>query len=260
MNVFGTYSQYYDILYRDKDYDGEVQFVTELIKKYSPNANNLLELGCGTGIHAEKLAAKGYRVRGVDLSSEMLRCAEDRLPTLPEAVAKRLSFSCGDICRFRHSGEGYSTFDVVLSLFHVISYQTTNENLLAAFRTAKAHLKHNGLFIFDCWYGPAVLKDPPVVRVKRMEEDDVIVMRIAEPTMYPNENCVDVHYTVLIRDKKTNKVEEINEVHRIRYLFKPEIEQLLALSELSLINSQELLSGKELDFNTWTGFFLAKNE
>jgi SAM-dependent methyltransferase len=260
MTVFGTYSQYYDLLYRDKDYDGEVQFVTELNKNNSLNANNLLELGCGTGIHAEKLATKGYSVQGVDLSSEMLKCAEDRLPNLPEAVAKRLSFSCGDICRFRHSGEGYSTFDVVLSLFHVISYQTTNENLLAAFRTAKVHLKRNGLFIFDCWYGPATLTDRPSVRIKRMDDEKVSITRIAEPVLHPNENCVDVHYTVWICDKQTNKVSEINETHRMRYLFKPEIEQLLALSGLSLINSQEWLSGNELGFNTWNGCFLAKNQ
>ena len=142
----------------------------------------------------------------------------------------------------------------------MISYQTSNENLLATFKTAKVHLKPNGLFIFDCWYGPAVLTDRPVVRVKRMEDDVISVVRIAEPVMYPNENCVDVNYTVWIRDKQTAKVEQIKETHRMRYLFKPEIEQLLALSGLSLINRQEWLSGNELDFRTWNGCFIAENK
>ena len=30
MNVFGEYPQYYDLLYRDKDYDGEVRFIDGL--------------------------------------------------------------------------------------------------------------------------------------------------------------------------------------------------------------------------------------
>ena len=93
-----------------------------------------------------------------------------------------------------------------------------------------------------------------------MEDEKVSITRIAEPVLHPNENCVDVHYTVWVRDKQTDKVAEINETHRMRYLFKPEIEQLLALSGLSLINSQEWLSGNELGFNTWNGCFLAKNQ
>ncbi len=141
-----------------------------------------------------------------------------------------------------------------------MSYQTTNEDLLAAFKTAQAHLKPEGIFIFYFWYGPAVLTEPPVVRVKRMEDDMISVVRIAEPTIYPNQNCVDVNYTVWIRDKKTDKMEEIKETHRMRYLFQPEIEQMLALSGLSLINAQEWLSGNELGFRVWNGCFVAENK
>jgi len=43
-------------------------------------------------------------------------------------------------------------------------------------------------------------------------------------------------------------------------LFKPEIEQILALSGLSLINGQEWLSCNELDFSTWNACFIAENK
>ncbi|MEA3420938.1 MAG: SAM-dependent methyltransferase, partial [Acidobacteriota bacterium] len=118
--------------------------------------------------------------------------------------------------------------------------------------------KPNGIFIFDCWYGPAVLSDPPVMRVKRLEDEKIEITRIAEPEMYPNENRVDVHYQVFIKDKSTERVEILKETHRMRYLFKPEIEQMLELSGLSLINGQEWLSGNELDFSTWNGCFIAE--
>lgn len=254
--VFNTYASYYDLIYRDKDYDGEVQFVNGLIQKHAPNAKHLLELGCGTGIHAEKLVSSGYSVHGVDFSVEMLKCAEGRLRYLPEEEAKRLSFSCGDIRQFRHGGR----FDAVISLFHVMSYQTKNKDLEAVFNTVKQHLKPKGVFIFDCWYGPAVLSDPPVVRVKRLEDERIEITRIAEPEMYPNENRVDVHYQVFIKDKSTERVEILEETHRMRYLFKPEIEQILNLSGLSLLNGQEWLSSNELDFNTWNSCFIAENK
>ena len=84
--------------------------------------------------------------------------------------------------------------------------------------------------------------------------------RIAEPKMYPNENLVDVHYQMFIKYKSGGKVEILEETHRMRYLFQPEIEQLLALSGLSLINSQEWLSGNKLDFSTWNACFVAERK
>ena len=51
--------------------------------------------------------------------------------------------------------------------------------------TAAKHLKPNGVFIFDFWYGPGVLTDPPVVRLKRLENEEIEVLRIAEPVMHP---------------------------------------------------------------------------
>lgn len=79
MNQFGDlYSRYYDLLYSDKDYIGEVEYVDSLIKANSNNATTLLDMGCGTGKHAELLCDKGYIVHGIDLSQDMLKIAETR--------------------------------------------------------------------------------------------------------------------------------------------------------------------------------------
>ncbi|NEP55244.1 MAG: class I SAM-dependent methyltransferase, partial [Moorea sp. SIO3C2] len=142
MSVFGNYARYYDLLYRDKDYVGEAQFIHRLIQTHAPQAQNILELGCGTGNHAVLLAKEGYQLDGVDMSQEMLVTANDRLSQLPSEIASRLQFTHGDIREVRLN----QSFDVVLSLFHVISYQTTNEDLLAAFNTVKEHLKPGGIF------------------------------------------------------------------------------------------------------------------
>ena len=41
------------------------------------------------------------------------------------------------------------------------------------FKTAAKHLKQNGVFIFDFWYGPGVLTDPPALRQKRLENNEM---------------------------------------------------------------------------------------
>jgi len=248
MNVFGDYARYYDLLYQDKDYDGEAQFINGLIKKYAPNAKNLLELGCGTGIHAEKLAAMGYSVHGVDLSDAMLARAEIRKTTLPPEDAERLTFASGDV----RTVQAGMTYDAVISLFHVMSYQTSNADLEAAFKTAASHLTPGGLFLFDFWYGPAVLTQRPEVRVKRLEDDHIKVTRIAELVMHVNENIVYVNYTVFIEEKETGKVEQLQETHQMRYLFLPELEQYQR-GVFEKRASYTWMSSKSLSAQSWAG-------
>jgi SAM-dependent methyltransferase len=245
--VFDAYARYYDLLYRDKDYAGESEYVAAHIRSQSPQAKRILELGCGTGAHAEHLARMGYSVHGVDMSEAMLARAGARRAGLPPELAARLSFGPGD-ARSVRTGEKY---DAVISLFHVMSYQATNEDLRAAFATVQAHLGSGGIFLFDCWYGPAVLSDPPVVRVKRLEDDDIEVLRIAEPEMHPNENGVDVNYQVLITEKASGKQEQVRETHRMRYLFLPEIRQQLEAHGFALECAEEWVSGRAPGRDTW---------
>jgi SAM-dependent methyltransferase len=247
MSVFGPYAKYYDLLYRDKRYDDEARFVESLLARYAPQGRRILELGCGTGAHAELLARGGCRVHGVDISEDMLAAAAERRARAAPEVRDRLSFSQGSAADCRADGP----FDAVLSLFHVVSYHTGNDELQAMFANAARHLAPGGAFIFDYWYGPAVLTDRPAVRVKRMESDDVLVTRIAEPVMHPRENVVDVNYDVTIRDKADGTIESLREKHRMRYLFTPEVDALARQAGLRLRESCEWMTGREPGFDTW---------
>jgi SAM-dependent methyltransferase len=255
MSVFGAYSRYYNLLYKDKDYAGEANFIHGLIRKHCPDAKSILDLGCGTGRHDHLLAGKGYDVTGVDMSEEMLAAARSDLSTL-NSQPSTLNFIQGDIRSVRLG----KTFDVVVSLFHVMSYQIGNADLRSAFATAQAHVRPGGIFIFDCWYGPAVLTDRPAVRVKHLEDEAISVTRIAAPVIHPNENIVDVNYQVLIRNKADSTVEELRETHRMRYLFLPEIDLLLAAGRLKIIENMEWLTGKEPGFDTWGVCFVTRDE
>jgi SAM-dependent methyltransferase len=246
VSVFGAYSRYYNLLYRDKDYAGEVEYVHSLIQRYLPGAVWVLDLGCGTGSHDLLLAAKGYTVTGVDLSEEMLAVAKAQLSSLDRQSPSPV-FTLGNVRTVRLD----RTFDVVISLFHVMSYQTTNEDLMAAFASARAHLKVDGIFVFDFWYGPAVLTDRPVVRVKRLEDEEIEVVRIAEPAMHYNENCVDVNYQVLVTEKATCRTQRLYERHRMRYLFMPEVAGMLAANRMASIFAAEWMTGREVGKDTW---------
>ena len=119
-----------------------------------------------------------------------------------------------------------------------MSYQTSNDDVAAAFATAREHLKAGGAFIFDCWYGPAVLRQWPAVTEKILSDDSTEVHRTATPDIHVNENIVDVNYNVLVTDKSTGVTETLRETHRMRYLFAPEIELALSVAGLKLIDSR----------------------
>jgi SAM-dependent methyltransferase len=254
MTVFLDYAQYYDLLYRDKDYDAESDFVHRLIQKHSPGAESILDIGCGTGLHAFSLAEKGYFVTGVDQSEQMLSLARERAEFRGGPISDRLTFHQGDIRDF-HMDRSY---DAIVSLFHVISYQPTNDDLLRTFGSVSAHLEEKGVFVFDFWYGPGVLSDPPTARIKEVEDESVAITRVANPVLNPHENTVDILYRIFVRDKKSHQVEEIVEKHQMRYLFLPEMLFLFEVTGFELLAFTAFLEDSPPGLGEWNSCIVCR--
>lgn len=248
MSVFDHYAAYYDLLYRDKNYQQEAQYIQQAVAAHGAGSGSLLELGCGTGKHAACFADLGYTVHGVDLSPNMVQEAQQRA-----AGATNRTFSVGDIRSVRLDRQ----FNVVASLFHVISYQVSNADLAAAFATAAAHLQENGVFFFDFWHGPGVLTDPPHTRVKRLSDERIHVTRLAEPVLDAGTNRVDVHYEVWV-DGPGEQRAVIRETHPMRYLFLPELELLLHQAGFRQLQFSAWLSDRKPGYDDWYACCVAR--
>lgn len=237
-SVFNAYSRYYDLLYRDKNYAAEVDYIDRLLQRYGVAGSELLEFGSGTGKHGYLLTQRGYRVTGIERSEDMV------------AQARQVDgFQCqvGDIATVQLG----RTFDAVLSLFHVISYQISNKSVQAVFARAAEHLPPGGLFIFDVWFSPAVYTQRPSVRVKRLEGDGIHMTRIAEPKIYPNKNRVDVNYQIFAEEQVSGKVEILSELHPMRHFSLPELDLFAEMSGFDRIGAEEFLSGNIPSEETW---------
>jgi SAM-dependent methyltransferase len=258
MATFGAYSKYYNLLYQDKDYRGEADYLIGLLRRFAQGkVSQLMELGCGTGNHAFLFAEQDVQVSGVDSSEEMVAAARARLEESrsQDALPVYPDFHIGDVRNVRLG----KTYDAVCSLFHVVSYQNSNEDILSTFRTAREHLKSGGLFIFDVWYGPAVLTDRPAVRVKRLSDATTEITRLAEPRIHADLNLVDVSYEVIVRDRESGRVEIVTETHHMRYLFSPEIEFFLTQAGFeAVLHSEEWMTGRGPGFDTWGVVFVAR--
>lgn len=233
-------------MYENKDYNREVNYVLDLLQRFSPNAKSILDIGCGTGKHLSILASHGYSATGVDLSHDMLNIAKNNYPDI--------DFFQGDAREFQLPNK----FDAIVSLFHVASYQTTNTDLKQYFTNISNHLLNDGIVIFDFWYGPGVLSDPPVTRVKRMKNNSIDVIRIAEPIMYFEENCVDVNYEILVTPIGENKLFRLNEKHTMRYLFYPELKSLLENSGIEILGHFDWLNMNSPTSKSWNSCIVGK--
>jgi SAM-dependent methyltransferase len=246
--VFGAdYATAYDALYHDKDYEAECDLVERVFEVYGQGpVRRVLDLGCGTAGHAAPLAARGYQVVGVDRSPHMLELARARTSSA--------RFELGDLT----SLELGETFDAVLMMFAVLSYQVSNADAQAALASARRHLRRGGLFFADLWYGPAVLRQRPAERVKVIEASGVQLIRVASGELDPRRDVCTVRYHVWrIADGRV--VAEVREQHRMRYFFPLELELLLGAAGFELLR----LGGfpdveAEPDERTWSVTIVAR--
>jgi len=241
------YAASYDRLYRGKDYKAECDFIEAAISRFKRReVRSILDLGCGTGGHAVPLAQRGYEMCGVDLSAEMLAHAREKAARA--CVGGKTTWVESDITTLKLN----KAFDAVTCMFAVLSYQISNDKLQRSFKTVREHLRPDGLFVCDFWYGPAVLRDPPIAREKMIEDGEIKTKRLATPCIDFNANMVEVCYdlTTFRGDEVISRVEES---HPMRYLFLPEVEMFANLAGLSLMHFCDCCNlDSPANESTWT--------
>lgn len=254
MPVFEKYANYYDLFYQDKDYKDEVDLIVKTFRKYSPKKKikTILNLGCGTGNHDFILADRGFNVIGVDASADMIKLAQEK----NKSANRPVNFVRKGIQKLNLKKQ----FDAAISMFGVFSYLTTNEDFAAGIKTAHRHLKRGGLFVFDVWFGPAVLNEKPETRVKIFTDGKESVLRLVDSMLNIGNHTVDVHYHIIHRQNKT-VINEVEETHSMRFFFPQELRHYLeenGFQMLALIPFGQVSGAPTM--NDWNVSVIAKKK
>jgi SAM-dependent methyltransferase len=227
--VFGdVYATVYDHLYEGKDYAAECRLIEAFFAEHGERiSGKAVDFGCGTGGHAIPLAQAGWEVTGIDRSAQMLAVAANKA-----AQAKlRLSLIEGDLKTIQAGQD----FDLAVMMFAVLGYQKSNEDVLAALRTVRTHLRQGGIFVFDVWHGPAVIAERPGERVKTVKLADGECLRAARSSLDVRHHLCTVEYDLwMVRADKL--VAKTQESHEMRFFFPQELELMLAVSGLRLVH------------------------
>lgn len=139
---FGALAPFYDILMQGVPYEKWARYLQQLLREHGAHPKRALDLACGTGNVSEHLYRLGMKVVGVDLSAAMVqearrKAAERNLP---------ITYYVQDAAELDLPEP---PFDLCVSLFDSLNYILEPQRLAEAFSRVAAHLRPNGLFIFD---------------------------------------------------------------------------------------------------------------
>ena len=117
---------------------GEVKFLWKVLRL--KKGSRVLDIPCGTGRHAVRLARRGASVLGVDITEEYLRTARRAAGKLAN-----VRFVRGDMRRMPLENE----FDAAINLWTSFGYFEKPSDDVKTLRAVARALKPGGLFLID---------------------------------------------------------------------------------------------------------------
>ena len=147
---FGTWfdSEYYHLLYKDRDYTEAEAFVAKLSDYLKPTKEQLiLDLACGKGRHSIHLNRMGANVEGSDYSVNSINYAKK----YNNATLKFYTHDMRDPLP--------KTYDIILNLFTSFGYFDTDEEHIQTLQHIYNGLAEGGTFVFDFMNVDLVIKN-----------------------------------------------------------------------------------------------------
>jgi SAM-dependent methyltransferase len=210
------YAYYYNAIHAQKDYFSEAKKISNFIESINPKDDflDVLDFGCGTGKHLHELSRIAPRLRlfGYDKSSYMISEAKKNFPNH----------------HFFTELDGLeSNFDLVFSLFDVINYQVTDQEVIEFLSSMYKKCKVGGSVILDSWNYRAIVTNPPENRTRDFSCDGNDLVRLVEVSTESNFRITEIDISIV---ESKDKSIILKERHSIRAFDPVEIEELLVAS------------------------------
>lgn len=137
--MYNYFALHYDELTENVDYKVRSDYISGFFNKSGiPENASLLDLACGTGTMSLLFKEKGYRVIGIDLSSEMLSAADNKANgTIPFIKAEMQNFSLTE------------PVDACVCCLDSINHLSSLKEAEKTFECVYNALNENGIFVFD---------------------------------------------------------------------------------------------------------------
>ncbi|MDV7349728.1 class I SAM-dependent methyltransferase [Halorubrum distributum] len=141
----------YDAIQSEWEYDRDVAFVLDALADRGVDPERLLEVGCGTGEHTRRLAARGLDVTAIDVHEGMLGVAREKCAGVDGGVGD------GDApgaVEFRLTGlpdpdlKDAESFDAAVAIRGVVNHLAPAD-IDPALAGLRDRLRSGGVLVFD---------------------------------------------------------------------------------------------------------------
>jgi SAM-dependent methyltransferase len=113
------------------------ELLPNVLERFGAKPHKILDMACGEGTFARAMAEKGFKVKGIDASQQMIQFAKSK--------NANADFLVQDMRFLPFEQE----FDLVTCWFDSLNYLLELEDLEKTFVGVRRALKDGGLFIFD---------------------------------------------------------------------------------------------------------------
>lgn len=229
-----VFSKVYDAFGWNYYPESFAQLLLQWIKENDRKVQNMLDIGCGTGVLCSILQEHGIQTHGMDLSHGMIAMAKEKYPHIP--------FDQGNMVTWKPQ----KSYDLVTSTCDALNHILDPEEVKMVFQNVHSYLNPDGCFLFDLLRaGEAEACDP-------VDLGELDGKRLMFRIYHPQEGFVTLQ-TDLYDGEKLVNTEKIQE-----RLYEPEwiIEELKKAGFSEVVCTDQLLKEKTAHAATW--FVIAK--
>lgn len=224
----------YDLIYSNKDYQGETEKVAAIIQEQClSGGNEMLDVACGTGSHMQYFR-NHFEVDGIDLSLQQVECAIKKFPGA--------RIEQGDMLNF----EMNKKYDAIICLFSSIGYVETTQNLSTSMKNIVRHLKPGGVVIIEPWLSPEVFEPGRISMETNDHYPNLKVARMMKRSVEGNTSVHDAHIMVA----NENGIYHFQEEHRLGMFEDDDFRVAFNNAGLQLKIDPEGLTGRRLMIGT----------
>lgn len=247
----GHHAEIYDLLYAEKRYESETNFVYQQLKKYVDKVATVLETACGTGNHAFFFEQLRLKITALDVSESMVAQAQQKALERHSTI----DFKVGDM---RQLPTFATAFDAAVCLFNSIGYLLENQEINDFLNGVQRNLKAGGIFVFEFWHAPAMLRHSDRLKIRKFSLPDRQILRISETTLHPEHQTATVSFDIY-EFFENQRFTKTTEQQTNRYFSLPEMRLFLQHNGFETLHFFAGYHANEtVDEQTWNVVCVAK--
>ncbi len=229
---YSVLAEIYDNVMSDVDYVTWTDYIDEIILAHNPEAQEVLELACGTGTMALSLEELDcYNITATDASPHMIRMAREKA----EQVNSRIHFQTMNFLNLKLA----QTFDVIYMVFDSLNYLHNEHDIIQLHDQVRQVMNPGAIFIYDFTTPRNSRSALRYLNKKQMKVNNSFRYR-RNSSFNPEKKIHTNSFYIERTDRKTGEVlETFHEEHYQKIYTLREIEKVINKTDFAILEAYD---------------------